>query len=214
MNPYKETFETWDKVAKLYEDKFMQLDLYNDTYDKFCELIPKSNPSIFEIGCGPGNITKYLIGKRPDFKIDAIDISQNMLALAKINNPTAHFSNMDSREIHQIEKQFDGIISGFCLPYLSEFDISKLLKDASNLLNENGIIYLSFVDSDQSESGYLTGSTGDRTYFYYHTVNFLKNELLANEFEMIDLVYKNLMKANGTEESNTIIIAKKRTSIV
>ena len=63
MDKYRETFETWNKVAQLYEDKFMDLDLYNDTYDQFCELLLKKNASILEIGCGPGNITKYLLSK-------------------------------------------------------------------------------------------------------------------------------------------------------
>jgi hypothetical protein len=31
MDRYKETFETWNKVASLYQDKFMELDLYNDS---------------------------------------------------------------------------------------------------------------------------------------------------------------------------------------
>ena len=56
MDKYKETFKTWNKVASLYEDKFMDLDLYNNTYDYFCELV-KDNAKILEIGCGPGNIT-------------------------------------------------------------------------------------------------------------------------------------------------------------
>lgn len=33
-NHYKETFEIWNKVASLYQEKFMNLDLYNDSYDK------------------------------------------------------------------------------------------------------------------------------------------------------------------------------------
>lgn len=33
MDKYKETFETWNNVASMYHDKFMDLDLYNDTYD-------------------------------------------------------------------------------------------------------------------------------------------------------------------------------------
>ena len=28
MDRYKETFESWDKVASLYQDKFMNLDIY------------------------------------------------------------------------------------------------------------------------------------------------------------------------------------------
>ena len=51
---YSETFKTWDKVASLYQDKFMNLDLYNDTYDFFCSSLPKPNSKILEIGCEPG----------------------------------------------------------------------------------------------------------------------------------------------------------------
>ncbi len=83
MDRYQETFETWNKVAKLYEDVFMHLDLYNDTYDIFCELITKENAHVLEIGCGPGNITRYLLEKKPDLLINGIDISPNMISLAE-----------------------------------------------------------------------------------------------------------------------------------
>ena len=88
MDTYKETFDTWNKVAKLYQEKFMNLDLYDDTYDTFCEQVNIENSTILEIGCGPGNITKYLLNKRPDFRIEGIDISSNMIELANIHWPS------------------------------------------------------------------------------------------------------------------------------
>lgn len=60
-NRYKETFETWNKGASMYQDKFMDLDLYNENYDFFCDSLNKPNSKILEIGCGPGNITKYIL---------------------------------------------------------------------------------------------------------------------------------------------------------
>ena len=187
----------------------MDLDLYNDTYDKFCELIVKENPSIFEIGCGPGNITKYLINKRPDFKIEAIDVSPKMIELAKINIPTADFMIMDSRDIDKIKTKYDAVISGFCIPYLSVNDCMKLINDCNNLLTEKGIIYLSFVDGEYNKSGYLTGSSGDRTYFYYHSLDFLTNKLKSNSFEIINHFEKEYNKRDGSKEIHTIIIAEK-----
>jgi ubiquinone/menaquinone biosynthesis C-methylase UbiE len=89
VDRYKETFDTWNKVARFYQEKFMDLDLYDDTYDTFCDEVNIENATILEIGCGPGNITKYILNKRPDFIIDGIDISPNMIELAKTNNPTA-----------------------------------------------------------------------------------------------------------------------------
>src|SRR5690606_1929583 len=98
MNPNQETFDTWNKVAEIYQDKFMDMDFYNESYDFFCDSIPKSNAKLLEIGCGPGNITRYLLSKRADFEIFGIDIAPNMIELAKQNNPTAKFEIMDTRE--------------------------------------------------------------------------------------------------------------------
>ncbi len=47
---YRETFETWDKVATLYQEKFMNLDLYNATYDFIGNSIASENAKILEIG--------------------------------------------------------------------------------------------------------------------------------------------------------------------
>ena len=209
MDKYLETFETWNKVAKLYEDQFMDLDLYNDTYDDFCKLLLKKNPSILEVGCGPGNITKYMLAKRPDFEILGTDISPNMIGLAKKNCPNATFEIIDSRKIENIQQKFDAIICGFCVPYLSETDVAKFINDCGNLLNEKGILYLSFVEGEKDKSGYLENSIGDRTYFYYHDLENITNRLKLSNFEKQKLIRKSYLKSDKTQEMHTIIIAEK-----
>lgn len=84
---YSETRHTWNKIAHLYEDKFMDLDLYDGTYNRFCDLLSNASASVLEIGCGPGNITRYLLGLNQDLKILATDVSDNMVRLAQKNNP-------------------------------------------------------------------------------------------------------------------------------
>ncbi|CAM3526992.1 class I SAM-dependent DNA methyltransferase [Aequorivita lipolytica] len=209
MDKYQETFQTWNKIAEIYQDKFMNLDLYNDSYDVFLDTILKTNSSIFEIGCGPGNITKYLLSKKNVLKIEGIDISENMIELAKKNNPMAKFQIMDCRQIGSLNKKFDAIICGFCIPYLSKNDCKKLISDCKYLLNDNGILYLSFVDGNYGNSGYITGSNGDRTYFYYHNLNNLEKTLKSNDFEINNLILKNYKKIDGTDEIHTILISKK-----
>ena len=209
MDKYQETFQTWDKIAKIYQDKFMDLDLYNDTYDAFLDLLPKINSSVLEIGCGPGNITHYLLTQNPDLKIKGIDISENMIELAGKNNPSAEFETMDSRDLHNMNDRFDAIMCGFCIPYLSQSDCLKLIADCKKLLNVSGVLYLSFVEGDYENSGFISGSDNNRTYFYYHNLNFLKKELMANSFELNNLLLKNYRKADGTKENHTILILKK-----
>ena len=137
---------------------------------------------ILEIGCGPGNITNYLLSKRPDFEILGTDIAPNMIELAKKNNPKASFTIMDCRQIDQLKTTYNGIVGGFCLPYLSDLDAAKLVTDCSNLLSENGLIYLSFVEGNPDKSDYQVSSSGDRVYFHFYQLDSIKKLLTDNNF--------------------------------
>lgn len=211
MDQYTETFETWNKVATLYQDKFMDLDLYNGTYDFICNSITKANAQLLEIGCGPGNITKYLLTRRPDFHIYGIDIAPNMIELAQKNNPGATFSVMDTRHISELKTTFDGIVCGFCLPYLSETDCVNLISDSYHLLNDNGLIYISFVEGDPNDSGFQTGSSGDRVYFHYHDLDNLKRLLMDQNFENLNVLKVEYHTSGSAKDIHTILAATKKT---
>lgn len=212
MDRYQETFESWNKVATLYQDKFMNLDLYNDTYDFFCNSITSINPKILEIGCGPGNITKYLLAARPDFNILGIDIAPNMISLAKKNNPAANFAVMDCRQISTLITKYDGIVCGFCLPYLSHTDCKIFISDCYNLLNANGQLYISFVEGDPSKSGFQVGSSGDRTYFYFYNLDDLIEQLQKNNFDKIKVFKVEYKRDENKFETHTILTANKKTT--
>jgi 2-polyprenyl-3-methyl-5-hydroxy-6-metoxy-1,4-benzoquinol methylase len=201
----------YNKYAKQYQDKFMDMDLYLDTFDLFCDLIDKKNAEIFEIACGPGNITKYLLTKRPDFKILAIDIASKMIDLAKINNPSATFQLMDCRDIDKLDKKYDAIMCGFCLPYLSKEESEKLISDASGLLRSDGVLYLSTMEDDYNKSGLESPSFGgeDKMYIHYHQADYLMNALNNKGFKIIDLQRKDYPEENESFTTDLIIIAKK-----
>lgn len=208
----KETIETYNVSAKAYQDKFMDMDLYNDTYDTFCHLITKSNAKIFEIATGPGNVIKYILCKRPDFKVFGIDLSSSMIELAKLNNPEAEFTVMDCRDIHVIDTKFDGILCAFCLPYLSKEESLKLITDASLLLEPDGVLYISTMEGDYNKSGYETTSfSGDnRVYVYYHQANFMTACLSELGFEILDLQRKQYPEPDGSFLTDMIFIARKK----
>ena len=209
MNQFDETLESWNKIAQIYEDKFMNLHLYDESYDLFCDLIRKENPRILELGCGPGNITKYIYAKRPDLAIDAIDFSPNMIKLAKKNCPSATFEVMDIRLIRNLKSTYDGIICGFCIPYISKDELKKLIENLVQLITESGILYLSFVDGDYTDSGYQIGVEGSRSYFYYHSLVETIKELEKQSFTIKSLIPLLYEKSNNDKEVHTVLIAKK-----
>lgn len=209
MNKYQETFNTWNSIAKRYEDAFFDLDLYNDTYNFFLDNLPGKKSKVLDVGCGPGNITKYLLDKNPNLTIKGIDISKNMIDLAKTNNKTVEFEIMDIRNLYQLKETFDGIICGFCMPYLSKEDCSKFISGCNHLLNDNGILYLSFVEGDYEKSGFISGSTGDRVYFYNHNLKNLKIQLETYNFDTPVIYQKQYTKSDDSSETHSILITRK-----
>lgn len=210
MDNYQITFQTWDKLAGAYKDKFMDMDLYDDTYDRFCQLVTTKGARIFEIGCGPGNITKYLLNKRPDFFIEAIDTAPGMVKLAKELNPSAEFSVMDCRAIDTMTKKYDAIVCGFCMPYLSKEDVVKLFRDCAVLLESEGIFYFSAIEDAYAKSGYEVSSNGEyKMYVYYHEAEYLEAYLTQSGFGPVEWMRKNYSKADDTVSVHLIGITKK-----
>lgn len=208
---YIETHKTWNNIAQLYEEKFMEVELYNDTYKRFCDLLSRPDASVLEIGCGPGNITRHILDFNPKLKVLATDISKNMIHLAKKNNPEVEIQILDCRDLETINSKFDGIICGFTIPYLSKLDCLKLFSDCSSLLTEEGVLYISFVSGDYEKSDFISGSSGNRTYFYYHELKRIKQELELNHLIVVDFIQKEYKNSDTIFETHTIINAKKRT---
>lgn len=210
MDKTKLAVEVFNSCAKEYQDKFMYLDLYNDTFDLFCDSIKKQNADILEVACGPGNITKYLLKSRADFKILGIDLAPNMITLAANNNPAAEFKIMDCRDVSRMDKKFDGIMCGFCLPYLSKEEAIQFIKDASTLLQEGGVVYISTMEGDYNTSGLKKSSSGkNECYIHYHQADYLIGCLKENYFSILDLQRKNYPAQDGTTTVDLIIIARK-----
>lgn len=176
------TVAIFNENAELYQEQFMDVTLYADTLDQFCQQIKLKNAEILEVGSGPGNLTKYLKNKRPDFKILATDLSEKMLVLAKQNVANVTFKSLDLNDINSITIKFDGIVCGFCLPYLSEIELSDFICNASNLLTDIGIFYLSTMEDDPEKSGFKksTSGNGGSIFINYYRLDYLA-QLLKNK---------------------------------
>lgn len=210
MKQNQNTIQTWDKLAQKYQDKFMDMDIYDGSYDLFCEAVANENAAILEIGCGPGNITKYLLAKNPNYKILATDVAPSMIELAKINNSSAEFKVLDARAISQIDQKFDAVLCGFCMPYLSKEESIKLIKDSRELLNDDGILYFSVIENDYEKSELQTSSDGLHSMFvYYHQADYLQEAIAECGFEVAHQLRINYPKPNDVVDTHLIFIVRK-----
>lgn len=214
--------QVFDKSADLYQEKYMNVDLYADTIDIFCQELIKNSIQkntktieVLELACGVGNITKYILDNYPNFDILGTDLSENMLKLAAKNNPKATFKNMDCRDIdflYQEGKRYDGLLFGFGLPYISKEDAFKIIQDTSKILNKKGVFYLSTMEDEYSKSDFVTSSSGEFTlYMYYHEAAYLIEELEKNNFEILKIKRQPIFQGTiKTDKQDLILIAQKK----
>jgi ubiquinone/menaquinone biosynthesis C-methylase UbiE len=197
----------FDANAKGYEAKYMDVSLYHAALDRFCALLARPNAEVLELACGPGNITKYVLKQRPDLRILGTDLAPNMLELARMNCPTATFQLLDQRRMSGLERAFDGIISGFGLPYLTSEEAARSIRDAARCLNPNGVLYLSTMEDDPAKSGFETSSSGAQLYINYHRAQDLGAALNANGFNIADVSRVTYSGPSGKTITDVMIVA-------
>ncbi len=210
MDKHSITQATYNKVAQQYWEKVASLDQYNESYDTFCTLLPQK-AQVFEMGCGPGNVTQYVLHKRPDLHYTASDLAPNMMALAKKHNPKAHFVQLDCREITTLNQKFDALIGAFVLPYLNKTECATLISDSAKIVTPKGVLYLSTMEGDDDKSGFehTSFSGKDQVYINYHQETFLRECLAENGFEVLYLTKQACHEPNGQVYNDMIFIARK-----
>lgn len=208
---YTITFKTWGKVSRMYEDKCMQQKIYDEALKIFCWNLKGSNASVMEIGCGPGNITAKLLKLKPDLRIFAIDVSQNMVDLAKKNNPNVRYEVMDCRLINKFDCTYDAVVCSFVIPYLTSQDCLELFLSIRRLLNDSGWLYLSFVAGNYVDSGRISDAYGNSMFFYYHEISSIYKDLAHCNLEIVHRMDK-YVEQYGKKELHIILLIKRMGS--
>lgn len=209
MNKTVLAVKVFDNNAAAYQEKFMDVSLYHDTFDLFCSCMSNVDATVLDVACGPGNIAKYLLSKHPGYNVLGIDLAPRMIELAKANNPSASFRQMDCRDINTLAQKFDGIICGFCLPYLSRKEAVEFINDAAGSLNAGGVLYLSTMEGDYSTSGMQTSSSSEQLYMHFHQADYLTEALEQNSFTIVGMSRIDYRDVDGSSTVDLVIVARR-----
>ena len=211
MNTFTTSVQRFNEFALEYAERFMVIDSYLTSIDKFCDLISTDHPHILELACGPGNITRYIKQRFPASEFIAIDLAPKMIDIARQQVKGVDFRLMDVRDISMFDTTFDAIMCSFCLPFLSKSDTHKLLADCALKLKRNGVIYLSTMEGDESKAGFEpTSFSGDaKVYFNYHQQKDLEKALLDNGFRIEDFKRQDYNEPDGSVLTDLIFIGIK-----
>ena len=133
--------ETYTGFAEVY-DEMMDNIPYLEWEEYLLQLLylnnVKPDARITELGCGTGTMTELLADE--GFKMSGVDLSEDMLRLAREKCPDIPFKQMDMRELSLDEPQ-DVILSiADSMNYLSSVDdLSKTLKGVYDALVPGGV---------------------------------------------------------------------------
>ena len=96
--------------------------------------------SILVPGCGDGRDSRYL--KALNLSVISFDLSKEMLVQARKYDPEGTYQHFDLRAINELTGPFDGIYASGCLYHIARIEFADFLKAASNIMSDQGVLYL------------------------------------------------------------------------
>jgi SAM-dependent methyltransferase len=136
---------SYDRVAQAYADEyFAELErkpFDREVLDEFAVAV-RDKGEVCEIGCGPGQIARYL--KDRGFNIRGIDLSPQMVSAASRLNPDISFAQGDMLALDLSDDQFAGVVSFYAIIHLRRDQIVAALREMRRVLQPDGILLVSF----------------------------------------------------------------------
>jgi len=143
--PRSEIEASYDRVAEQFVEEFFG-ELERKPFDR--ELLDQFAGSVHDrgrvcdIGCGPGQIARYL----RDRGVDAcgIDISKEMIKQARRLNPDMMFERGDMLALDLPRAALGGIVCFYAIIHLKREDVTRALREMYRVLKPGGKLLVSF----------------------------------------------------------------------
>jgi ubiquinone/menaquinone biosynthesis C-methylase UbiE len=135
---------------------------------------------VLDVGCGTGVPTAGMMVES-GLDVVGIDVSAEMLRIARSNVPTARFVAMDVQELDASLGDFDAAVAFFSLLMLRRSDIPDVLSRIRAVVRPQGYFAVGMVEADLD----------------YVPINFLGAEVRATGYPRADL--EALLVAEGLE---------------
>lgn len=201
--------EAYNAAAKQYvincfnELEYKSLDRI--LLDRFCKCF-SGDQIICDIGCGPGEIANYIDSKGK--KVVGIDISENMIEEAKKLSPNIDFKVGDMFSLDIADSMFQGITSFYAIVNFSYKDIKSIFDEYYRVLNNSGLLLISFHTGENRESVPDFFGSGKPLDFYYLNENKILNLLKTTGFEVEEAIVRFPYKEEY-QSKRAYVLAKK-----
>lgn len=142
---------SYDRVAADYADEFVS-ELERKPFDRellneFARRI-RGRGRACEIGCGPGQISRYLKDCAAD--MCGIDLSHEMVKQARRLNPDIQFEAGDMLALEFADASFVAIVCFYAIIHLQRDDVTRALREMNRVLQPGGHLLLAFHGGEGS----------------------------------------------------------------
>lgn len=182
----------YDHIADSYTDAYAENDNMDAKY--LYEFVFRSRgKTILDMGCGTGINAYYLVKK--GFDIIGIDISKNMLGVARKFYPSIRFEEQDILHTSFDGESFDGIVLAYVINHFNQEGLEQLKNEINRILKKNGVL---FISAHIGESEKVVPDPLDASIHIYY--NFLSIEVLDALFSDHKREYYSTRQSYGKEE--------------
>jgi 2-polyprenyl-3-methyl-5-hydroxy-6-metoxy-1,4-benzoquinol methylase len=152
QNPDDTAFEIvkagYDKIAELYVKEREKFENWRELQE-FCSKLP-SKAKILDVGCGMGiPIGGYLI--QNGFEVVGIDLSSEMVKVARKNLPEATILEMNMTKIKFPPESFDGLISCYAIFHVPRERHAAIFESFHTILKTQGTMLVSVANCEWEE---------------------------------------------------------------
>ena len=190
MQEQKDIIDCYDKTAKNYADRFID-ELNHKHLDRIlltsfaAENLGKGK--LIDLGCGPGQATKYLYNCGLT-DILGVDISSNMVTVAKNSHPQLNFETADLLHLKYPDEFFGSAVAFYAIVHFDYPQIETAFKEVKRVLADHGQFLLSFHVGDQvvHMDHFLDHPVSID--FYFFETNKIVDLLTETGFEIIDII--------------------------
>jgi ubiquinone/menaquinone biosynthesis C-methylase UbiE len=161
---------SYDDAARAYADRLYS-ELAGKPFDRevLDRMIEKvgSLGTICDLGCGPGQIARYL--KDRGAEVNGIDLSPGMIAEAQRLNPDIGFMQGDMRALNGVASStFGGIVAAYAIVNIAPHELGAVFREFARVLRPGGVLLLSFhVGDEVRRVRDLFGVATELDFFFY-----------------------------------------------
>jgi len=136
---------SYDRVAKHYAEEYFP-ELQRKPFDReilheFAYMV-RGKGEVCEIGCGPGQIARYL--KDRGVEICGLDLSPEMVGVAGRLNPDISFAEGNMLRLGFADDSLAGVVSFYAIIHLARDEVTTALKEMLRVVKPGGALLISF----------------------------------------------------------------------